>query len=432
MRAYDIIKKKRDGVTLTRNEIDYFVHGYCQGTITDEQVAAFLMAVFFNGMNNEETLDLTNAIIASGDVADLTKIDGIKIDKHSTGGVGDKTTLVVIPIVASCGVKVAKLSGRGLGHTGGTIDKLESIKGFKTAFTADEFASIVNKVGAGVVGQSANLAPADKKLYSLRDVTATVDEPSLIASSIMSKKLASGADKILLDVKIGSGSFNKNLDQGRKLAKIMTSIGNNAGKQTVAVLTDMDKPLGNAIGNAIELIEALQTLKGDGPEDFVEVCITLSSLMLNMAGMGDIGYCRGLAESKIKSGEALLKFKDMVVAQGGDPVCFEDYSQLPKSKYEFEFKAGKSGYIYSVDCEQYGIAAAGLGAGRERKEDAIDYGAGIYLYKKNGDYVRSGDVIAKLYTSKQDVNNVLEILDKATNISETKPEKSNTIIEIIK
>ena len=431
MRAYDIIKNKRDGLALNKEEIDFLISGYCSNVVTDEQMAAFLMAVFFNGMNDDETLNLTNAIIASGEVADLSAIEGIKVDKHSTGGVGDKTTLVVIPIVAACGVKIAKLSGRGLGHTGGTIDKLESIAGLKTAFTAEEFACIVNKVGAGVAGQSANLAPADKKIYALRDVTATVDEPSLIASSIMSKKLASGADKILLDVKIGSGSFNKSPAQGQRLAEIMTSIGKKAGKETIAILTDMDKPLGNAIGNSIELIEAIETLKGNGTEDFVEVCITLSSYMLKMAGMGDIERCRELAQHKIYSGEALLKFKEIVEAQGGNANCFNDYSLLPTSPYEFEFVASRTGYINNVDCEKYGVAAAQLGAGRERKDDAIDYGAGMYLYKKTGDHVNKGDIIAKLYTSKQNVDCVLEILDNATNITDDKREQLNTIIKII-
>jgi len=431
MRAYDVIKKKRDGLALSREEIEFFINGYINGDIADEQAAALLMAVFFKGMNENETLDLTNAIIASGEVADLSNIEGIKVDKHSTGGVGDKTTLVVIPIVASCGVKAAKLSGRGLGHTGGTIDKLESIAGFKTTLSAAEFAEIVNRVGAGVAGQSANLAPADKKLYALRDITATVDEPSLIASSIMSKKLASGADKILLDVKIGSGSFNKTLEQGRRLARIMTSIGNNAGKQTVAVLTDMDKPLGCAIGNSIELIEAVETLKGNGPADLVEVCITLAAYMLNLAGVGSVEYCKKLAQQKINNGDALEKLREIVMAQGGRAECLSDYDLLPRAEFEHQFTASKSGYINGVDCEKYGIAAALLGAGREKKQDKIDYGAGIYLLKKNGDHVNKGDVIARLYTSKHDASDALKTLEQATVISDICPEASDTVIEII-
>ena len=431
MRAYDIIKKKRDGERLSVDEIDFFINGYTDGFVSDEQVAAFLMSVYFNGMDIDETFYLTNAIINSGSIADLSDIEGIKVDKHSTGGVGDKTTLVVIPIVASLGVKVAKLSGRGLGHTGGTVDKLESIKGFKTSVSSKELIDIVNKTGAGVAGQSADLAPADKKLYALRDVTATVDEPSLIASSIMSKKLASGADKILLDVKVGSGAFNKNIEQGSKLARIMTDIGKLAGKQTVAILTNMDKPLGNTIGNSIELIEAIETLKGNGPDDFKNICITLSAYMLFLAEKGTIEECYQMSREAISNGSALNKFKEIITAQGGDSSCCDDYSMLPISKYKYEFKAQTSGYIESVDCEKYGIAASLLGAGRNKKEDDIDHGAGIRLLKKTGDYVSYGDIIAVLYSSRPNVDNAINTLKKATQIGNSKPEATKMVFDII-
>ena len=431
MRAYDIIKKKRDGERLSVDEIDFFINGYTDGFVSDEQVAAFLMSVYFNGMDIDETFYLTNAIINSGSIADLSDIEGIKVDKHSTGGVGDKTTLVVIPIVASLGVKVAKLRGRGLGHTWGTVDKLESIKGFKTSVSSKELIDIVNKTGAGVAGQSADLAPADKKLYALRDVTATVDEPSLIASIIMSKKLASGADKILLDVKVGSGAFNKNIEHGSKLARIMTDIGKLAGKQTVAILTNMDKPLGNTIGNSIELIEAIETLKGNGPDDFKNICITLSAYMLFLAEKGTIEECYQMSREAISNGSALNKFKEIITAQGGDSSYCDDYSMLPISKYKYEFKAQTSGYIESVDCEKYGIAASLLGAGRNKKEDDIDHGAGIRLLKKTGDYVSYGDIIAVLYSSRPNVDNAINTLKKATQIGNSKPEATKMVFDII-
>ncbi len=431
MRAYDIIKSKRDGNILSSSEIEFFINGYCSGEISDEQVAAFLMAVYFRGMNIDETHALTQSIINSGSVADLSLIDGIKVDKHSTGGVGDKTTLIVIPIVASCGVKVAKLSGRGLGHTGGTIDKLESIQGFRTSFSKAEFAEIVNNIGAGIAGQSSDLAPADKKLYALRDVTATVDEPSLIASSIMSKKLASGADKILLDVKVGSGAFNKTEEQGRKLARIMTDIGKKSGKQTIAILTDMDKPLGNAIGNALELKEAIETLKGNGPSDLVKVCVTLAGYMLYMAKPDNLDNCLKLAEDALYSGNALCKFKQIIAAQGGDPACCDDYSLLPLTTTGTLYKANISGYISMVNCEAYGLAASALGAGRNKKEDTIDHSAGIYLYKKPGDYVQIGDTIAVLYGAANKTQQAIKILESSTFISDNKPKDAPIIIDVV-
>lgn len=432
VRAYDIIKNKRDGLRLSECEINFFIQGYCDGMVSDEQVAAFLMAVYFQGLDNVETYELTRSIINSGEIADLSYINGIKVDKHSTGGVGDKTTLVVIPIVASCGVKVAKLSGRGLGHTGGTIDKLESIPGFNTNVSKQEFAYIVNTVGAGIAGQSADLAPADKKLYALRDVTATVDEPSLIASSIMSKKLASGADKILLDVKVGSGAFNKNINQGKRLARIMTDIGARYGKETIAILTNMDKPLGNAIGNSLELKEAIETLKGNGPSDFLEVCITLAGYMLYLADKGSLDDCFKMAKNALDDGSALEKFKQIIAAQGGNEGCCDDYSLLPLPSNGVDFKASNSGYIVRVDCEAYGLAALALGAGRNKKEDNIDHSAGIYLYKKTGDHVDKGDVIARLYSSSNMYDQAISILDKATVIGEDKPDSVPMIMDIIK
>lgn len=401
MRIYDIIMKKRNGHALTNEEIQFLIEGYTAGTIPDYQVSALLMAIYFRGMTSEETAKLTECMAHSGDMVDLSGIKGIKVDKHSTGGVGDKTTLVIAPIVAACGVPVAKMSGRGLGHTGGTIDKMESIPGMKTALPRDEFFDIVNRVGVSVIGQSGNLAPADKKLYALRDVTATVDNISLIAASIMSKKIAAGSDCILLDVKTGSGAFMKTLEDSIKLAEEMVSIGENVGRRTIAMITDMDRPLGFAIGNSLEVIEAINTLKGQGPEDLTEICITLAANMLYLAEKGTLEACEELAKQAIVSGAAFDKLKAMVEAQGGDVSVIEDTENFMKAPIVYEMKAEESGYISHMQTEECGIAAMLLGAGRETVESQIDYSAGIILKAKIGEYVAKGETIALLLTSEQ-------------------------------
>lgn len=402
MRMYDIIKKKRDGEVLNKTEIDFFIKGYTKGEIPDEQAAALLMAIFFNGMNAEETVNLTMAIAKSGDMVDLSPINGFKADKHSTGGVGDKTTMIVAPIVASAGVKVAKMSGRGLGHTGGTVDKLESIPGYQTSISHEKFFEVVNDVGCCVIGQSGDLAPADKKLYALRDITATVDKMPLIASSIMGKKLASGADGIVLDVKVGSGAFNKTFDEGLLLAKTMVSIGNRAGKNTRAIISNMDKPLGVAVGNAIEVKEALEVLHGRGDKELTELCIELAASMLNIAGKGEYGECKEIALSKLQNGGALHAFRKMVMAQGGNVEYVDNPDKFIIGPEKFEVKSDREGYIEKMDTERYGKACLLLGAGRNRKEDKIDHGAGFIVKKKTGDYVKCGDTLAVLYTSNRD------------------------------
>ena len=396
MRMYDLILKKRNGGKLTKEEIDFFVKGVTDKTIETYHTSALMMAIYFQGMDEEETLNLTLAMASSGEQMDLSVIDGIKVDKHSTGGVGDKTSLAVVPIVAACGVKVAKMSGRGLGHTGGTIDKLESIKGFQTSVEPEKFFDIVNTHGLCIAGQSMNLAPADKELYALRDVTATVDNISLIASSIMSKKLASGSDCILLDVKVGSGAFMKNYEDAENLAREMVKIGNGAGRKTVAVITDMDVPLGNAIGNSLEVIEAIETLKGKGPEDFTLLTKILSAEILKMAGTEN---AEEKVEEAISSGKALEKLASMVSAQGGDENYIYDTSLFEKAKFTREIKAEYDGFISHMNAETVGVACAKLGAGREKKGDDIDFTAGIVLHKKTGASVTKGEVIAEMYTS---------------------------------
>ncbi len=403
MRMYDLIMKKRNGEVLTKEEIQYMITEYVNGKIPDYQMSAFLMAVYFKGMNEEETLAMTQAVAHSGDMVDLSGIEGVKVDKHSTGGVGDKTTLVIAPIVAACGVKVAKMSGRGLGHTGGTVDKMEAIPGMRTSLNREEFFDVVNKTGLCVIGQSGNLAPADKKLYALRDVTATVDSIPLIAVSIMSKKLAAGNDGILLDVKTGSGAFMKTVEDSIALAKEMVSIGENAGKKMAALITNMDIPLGHNIGNSLEVIEAVETLKGKGPKDLTEVCLQLASNMLYLAGKGSEEECRALAENAISSGAAIKRLVAMVDAQGGDSEVILNPEKFEKAPYAYEVKAEKKGYITHMDAEGCGVASAMLGAGRETKESEIDYTAGIILHKKTGDQVNTGDVLAVLYTSKEEL-----------------------------
>lgn len=399
MRMYDLIKKKRDGKSLTAQEIKWFIENYVNGTIPDYQVSALLMAIYFNGMDLEETTALTFAVRDSGDTLDFSDVKGIRVDKHSTGGVGDKTSLIVAPIVATLGVKVAKMSGRGLGHTGGTVDKLESIPGFNTGLGVDEFLEIVNRVGIAIVGQSAELAPADKLLYALRDVTATVESLPLIVSSIMGKKLAADDDCIVLDVKTGSGSFMKTVEDSKRLARLMVDIGKQAGKKMLALITDMDRPLGFNIGNILEVKEAVETLRGKGPSDLTEICIALAAHMLSLAEKGTYEECEAQVKKVIADGSALKTFADMVEAQGGDSRVIYDTSLFKEAKFSRVVKAEKSGYIVKVDTEGYGTAALLLGAGRNTKEDKIDFTAGIILSKKTGDFVKAGEAIATLYTN---------------------------------
>lgn len=395
MRMYDLILKKKQGGELSTDEIRYMIEGFTEGSIPDYQMSAMTMAICFRGMTPRETVDLTLAMRDSGDVLDLSGIKGVKVDKHSTGGVGDKTSLALTPIIAALGVPVAKMSGRGLGHTGGTIDKLECFDGFTTALSEEQFAGNVNTIGIAIAGQTANLAPADKKLYALRDVTATVDQMSLIASSIMSKKLASGSDAIVLDVKTGNGAFMKKLEDSRALAKEMVSIGTMAGKKTVAVITDMDQPLGRAVGNSLEVREAIDTLRGEGPADFKEVVFALGSQMLMLAGRAaDEKEARALMEGVIEDGSALDKFAQFVRAQGGDAAPVYDTSLLPVAGKTLEVTAKESGYVHRILAEDIGIACMTLGGGRETKESAIDLSVGIILEKKNGDAVSDGEVLA--------------------------------------
>ena len=432
MRMYDIIKKKRDGFELSTEEINYFVGEYTKGNIPDYQAAALCMAIYYKDMSLRETTDLTVAIRNSGETLDFSGVDGIRVDKHSTGGVGDKTSLVVAPIVASLGIKVAKMSGRGLGHTGGTVDKLESIVGFNTNLSEKEFIKIVNEIGISIVGQSKDLAPADKKLYALRDVTATIDSMPLIASSIMGKKLAADDDCIVLDVKTGSGSFMKTVEDSKKLAEIMVGIGKNAGKKMRALITDMDRPLGNAIGNSLEVKEAIETLNGKGPEDFSNICIALASNMLNLSGKGSYEECERAVKKAIENKSALNLFAKMVGAQGGNPDWILNPELFPKAKYEHKVYANKSGYIVSADAEGYGMASLLLGAGRNTIEDEIDYSAGIMLIKKTGDKVEKGEVIAVLYANDENLFNASEErFIKSTIIEERKPEKRPLIFDVV-
>ncbi len=432
MRMYDIIKKKRDGGELSAEEINFFIRGVTDGSIPDYQISALLMAVYFRDMTVRETSDLTFAIRDSGARLDFSAIHGVRVDKHSTGGVGDKTSLVVAPIVASFGVKVAKMSGRGLGHTGGTVDKLESIPGFRTTLSEEDFIRQVNEIGLAIVGQSKQFAPADKKLYALRDVTATVDSMPLIASSIMGKKLAADDDCIVLDVKTGSGSFMKSVEDSKKLAGLMVDIGKRAGKKMVALITNMDRPLGHAIGNALEVVEAVETLRGNGPEDFTGVCLTLASYMLSLAGMGTPDEARTLAQRAIEDGSALEKLKQTVAAQGGDANCIAHPETFQKAKYAHAVVSGEEGYIGKVNTEAYGLAALALGAGRNRVEDAIDPGAGILLEKKTGDFVRKGETLATLYSDRPATFAEAEkILRAATTIEATMPEDEPLVYDII-
>lgn len=400
MRIYDILLKKRNGQELSEQEVTQIIKGYASGTVPDYQMAAFAMAVFFKGMSVIEISALTKAIVESGDQIDLSGIQGIKVDKHSTGGVGDKTTLVLGPLVASAGVPVAKMSGRGLGHTGGTIDKLEAIPGFRTDLSREEFIRGVNKTGIAICGQTGNLTPADKKLYALRDVTATVDSIPLIASSVMGKKIAAGANAIVLDVKVGSGAFMKSLDQAAELASTMVKIGEELGRKTVAVMTAMDEPLGYHIGNANEVMEAIQCLQGKGPEDLADLCLTLGSQMVYLAGKADSPEtARGMLDLKIKDGSAFEKLKEMVENQGGDARYLDDPSLFPQASHTFEVRAEQSGFVSSIMAEEIGRAAMIVGAGRETKESHIDLSVGIRLNKKVGSQVEAGEALATLFVN---------------------------------
>lgn len=424
MNVYEIIDKKKRGLELNQTEIEYLINGYVNNEIPDYQISAWLMAVYFQGMTDRELLALTNCMTKSGEIVDLSSIMGVKVDKHSTGGVGDKVTLVVAPIVAACGGKVAKMSGRGLGFTGGTIDKLEAIPGLKTALAEEDFFNMVNEIGLAVMGQSADIAPADKKLYALRDVTDTVDSIPLIASSIMSKKLAAGSDKIVLDVTVGSGAFMKDKENAVQLAEKMVAIGNGAGKKTVAILTNMDVPLGKMVGNNLEVVEAIETLKGRGPEDLIAVVVEIASTMLYLAQIGTKEECMKKVKRVIADGSALEKLKLMVERQGGDGSYIENPDQFEKAIYQHEIIANNSGYIGTMNTEECGKAAVLLGAGREVKDDPIDMTAGIKFNKKTGDAVKQGDIVAIAYSSSkeklqqgvQKISDIYDIVDKRPQV----------------
>ncbi|WP_456398607.1 pyrimidine-nucleoside phosphorylase [Mesoaciditoga sp.] len=433
MRPYDVILKKRNGIELSKEEIEFMVMGFVNGEVPDYQMAAFLMAVYFRHMSETERYNLTEIMARSGDTIDLSPIPGIKVDKHSTGGVGDKTTLVLAPMVSACGLPVAKMSGRGLGHTGGTIDKLEAIPGFRTALSEEEFMKNVKEHGIAVVGQTANLAPADKKIYALRDVTATIDEISLIASSIMSKKLAAGADGIVLDVKVGSGAFMKDIASATDLARAMVDIGKRHGRETVALLTNMDRPLGRTVGNALEVKEAIETLKGDGPEDLEELCVELGAQMLKIGKIAEtLNDARKMLRDSIKSGKAVEKFKELVEIQGGNSNVVDDLSLLGISSKTYEVKSPEDGYVYSMDAERVGIASMLLGAGRTKKEDKIDLSVGVELLKKTGDEVKKGETLCVLYYN--DEKNLLSSADmilSAYKIKNTKPKEEKLVHGVV-
>ena len=432
MRMYDIIEKKKHGEVLSKEEIAFAVDGYVKEKIPDYQMSALLMAIYFKGMTDKELLDLTNCMAESGDMVDLSEIKGIKVDKHSTGGVGDKTTLVVAPLVAACGGKVAKMSGRGLGFTGGTVDKLESIPGFQTAIPEKVFFQNVNQSGVSVIGQSANIAPADKRIYALRDVTATIDSIPLIAASIMSKKLAAGSDKIVLDVTVGSGAFMKTKEEAVKLAEKMVAIGEGAGRETIAILTNMDVPLGVAVGNDIEMIEAIETLKGFGPEDFQEICEIFAVNMLVLGEIGDYKQCQKLVKEAIENGSALEKFAEMVKMQGGDESYIYHPEKFKKAPFQKNLTVPKMGYIQHMDTEMCGKASVILGAGRETKDSIIDSTAGICFFKKTGCKVEKGEVLATLYSSSEKkLEEALSYLKSAYTFSDTQPENMKNVLAMV-
>ncbi|GCD81988.1 pyrimidine-nucleoside phosphorylase [Parageobacillus thermoglucosidasius] len=428
----DLIAKKRDGYELSKEEIDFIIRGYTNGDIPDYQMSAFAMAVFFRGMTEEETAALTMAMVRSGDVIDLSKIEGMKVDKHSTGGVGDTTTLVLGPLVASVGVPVAKMSGRGLGHTGGTIDKLESVPGFHVEIDNEQFIELVNKNKIAIIGQTGNLTPADKKLYALRDVTATVDSIPLIASSIMSKKIAAGADAIVLDVKTGAGAFMKDFAGAKQLATAMVEIGKRVGRKTMAVISDMSQPLGYAVGNALEVKEAIDTLKGKGPEDLQELCLTLGSYMVYLAEKASsLEEARALLEASIREGKALETFKVFLSAQGGDASVVDDPTKLPQAKYRWELEAPEDGYVAEIVADEVGTAAMLLGAGRATKEATIDLSVGLVLHKKVGDAVKKGESLVTIYSNTENIEEVKQKLAKSIRLSSIPVAKPTLIYETI-
>jgi len=433
MKMTDIIMKKRDGEKLSPSEIKFFIEGYSNGEIEDYQAAAFLMACYFNELDAEETKELTEAMTYSGDIVDLSAIQGLKGDKHSTGGVADTTTLVLAPLVAACGLKLAKMSGRGLGHTGGTLDKMESIPGVTTSLSMVDFIDQVNEIGYAVMGQTMSLCPADKKMYALRDVTATVDSIPLIASSIMSKKLASGADIIVLDVKTGSGAFMKTLEDANKLAKAMVEIGKLAGRKTVALVTDMNQPLGQAVGNSIEVIEAVEILRGEREGDLKTVALELASQLLVL---GEIAESReeafGMLETAIKDGSGIEKLKQLVKAQGGNPKAIDDFSLFEEAKIVKKFECERGGYICGIDAENVGKASAVLGAGREKKDDEIDYSVGIWVEKRLGDKVEKGDVIFKIYANDEEkIAEAEKLLGEAIKVKDSCTKETELIYAII-
>lgn len=432
MRMVDVIEKKRNGEELTTEEIRFFVNGYTEGSIPDYQVSALLMAIYFQDMTERERADLTMAMVESGDQIDLSAIQGIKVDKHSTGGVGDTTTLPLAAMVAAVGVPVAKMSGRGLGHTGGTIDKLESIEGFHVELSSEDFAKQVNEIGMAVIGQSGNLTPADKKLYALRDVTATVSSIPLIASSIMSKKIAAGSNAIVLDVKTGDGAFMKTVDDARNLAQAMVKIGNAVGRNTMAIISDMSQPLGYAIGNALEVKEAIDTLKGHGPEDLMELCLTLGSQMVVLGGKASsIEEARTKLKEVVTNGAALEVLKKFIAAQGGDASVVDDPTKLPQAKYTFEVPAKETGYVAKIEADDIGTAAMLLGAGRATKESTIDLAVGLVLRKKVGDQVKEGESLLTIYANSEDVQNVMDKIYKHIHLSKEKVTAPKLIEDII-
>ncbi|SFN33026.1 pyrimidine-nucleoside phosphorylase [Proteiniclasticum ruminis] len=432
MHMLDLIDKKKKGKRLSKEEIYYIVQGYTEGAIPDYQISALLMAIYFQGMDAEETRMLTMAMVESGDQIDLSAIEGVKVDKHSTGGVGDKVSLVVIPLVASLGIPVAKMSGRGLGHTGGTIDKLESIEGFDISLSMEKFIENVNTNKMAIVGQTGDLTPADKKLYALRDVTATVDSIPLIASSIMSKKIASGSDAIVLDVKVGNGAFMKTLDDARALAKAMVSIGRGLGRDTVAVLTNMNEPLGKEVGNANEVREAIKTLKGEGMQDLVNVSVTIAGHMAVLGGAFDsIEVAEKAIRENMKNGKALEMLKTLVKIQGGNVSQIENPDLLPTAKISVPVIAKKKGFVHEIKAEEIGTSAMLLGAGRETKEDVIDYAAGITLHKKVGDEVTEGDVLCTLLTNRENYQDAYDKAQEAYDIADERPEHIPFILDVI-
>ncbi|WP_114746249.1 pyrimidine-nucleoside phosphorylase [Falsibacillus pallidus] len=430
MRMVDLIEKKRDGKELSKEEIQFIIKGYTDGSIPDYQMSAWTMAVYFQGMTESERAELTMAMVHSGDTIDLSAINGVKVDKHSTGGVGDTTTLVLGPLVAAVGVPVAKMSGRGLGHTGGTIDKLEAVEGFHVEIENEEFIRLVNENKIAVIGQSGNLTPADKKLYSLRDVTATVNSIPLIASSIMSKKIAAGADAIVLDVKTGAGAFMKTLDDSRDLAQAMVNIGNNVGRKTMAIISDMSQPLGFAIGNALEVKEAIDTLKGEGPEDLTELCLALGSNMVLLAGKASSAEeARKMLIEVMENGKALESFKTFLSAQGGDASVIDQPEKLPQAKYTFELEAKEDGYVSEIVADEIGTAAMLLGAGRATKESEIDLAVGLMLRKKIGDEVKKGESLVTIYANSNDVEDVKDKLYSNIKVSKEKVDAPKLVHE---